>query len=95
MASIWVEFIGILRGETGRWKSKVMIDEPVTVWTLVQRLVKDFELEANILMDRESGSLGQKVLVLVNGREISVLEGPETRLGDGDLVTIIPVSHGG
>ena len=95
MVKIYCEFIGVLMGKTGRWKSKIMIDEPVTVWTLIQRLLTDFKLEDNILMDRQSGSIGQNALVLVNGKEISVLEGLETRLKDDDLVTIIPVSHGG
>ena len=95
MVSIFVKFIGLLHGKTGKWNSNVKFDEPITVWTLIQRIVTDFELEANILIDNESRSIEQKVLVLVNGKEISVLDGQKTRLGDGDLVTIIPISHGG
>ncbi len=95
MVSIFVKFIGLLYGKTGKWNSNVKFDEPLTVWTLIQRIVADFELEDNILIDNESRSIEQKVLVLVNGKEISVLDGPKTRLGDGDLVTIIPISHGG
>jgi molybdopterin synthase sulfur carrier subunit len=34
-------------------------------------------------------------LVLVNGREISVLNGLETKLNDGDEIVFIPVVHGG
>ena len=42
MASIWVEFIGILQNKTGRRKSKVMIDAPITVCILIQRIISDF-----------------------------------------------------
>lgn len=34
-------------------------------------------------------------LIAVNGVEISALNGEETRLSHGDVVTLIPVSHGG
>lgn len=34
-------------------------------------------------------------LILVNGVEVSALKGDETEVKDGDLITIIPVTHGG
>ena len=34
-------------------------------------------------------------LIIVNGREIGVLAGLETKLKDGDEVVFIPVIHGG
>ena len=34
-------------------------------------------------------------LILVNDREISVLDGLETKLSDGDEVVFVPVVHGG
>ena len=42
------------------------------------------------LNDAKSNSL-----ILVNGREISVLNGYETKLNDGDEVVLVPVVHGG
>lgn len=36
-----------------------------------------------------------RALILVRGFEISVLQGMETLLKDGDDVVILPVSHGG
>jgi len=95
VASIFVEFIGSLQGKTGRLNSMITIDEPITVWTLIQRIVTDFELDINLLIDNESMSMGQKVLVFVNGKEISVLDGSKTRLEGGDFVSIITISHGG
>jgi molybdopterin converting factor small subunit len=37
----------------------------------------------------------EKALILVNGVEIGLLKGLDTRLKNGDRLTIIPVSHGG
>lgn len=34
-------------------------------------------------------------LVAVNGVEVSALNGEDTNLSDGDVVMLIPVSHGG
>ncbi|MFN3622042.1 MAG: MoaD/ThiS family protein, partial [Nitrososphaerales archaeon] len=34
-------------------------------------------------------------LILINGIEISALNGDKTNVKDGDTVTLIPVSHGG
>ncbi|MFX0092174.1 MAG: MoaD/ThiS family protein, partial [Candidatus Hodarchaeota archaeon] len=34
-------------------------------------------------------------LILVNGKEISVLNGLETQVEDGDKIVLVPVSHGG
>ena len=36
-----------------------------------------------------------RALILVRGFEISVLQGMETLLKDGDDIVILPVSHGG
>jgi molybdopterin converting factor small subunit len=33
--------------------------------------------------------------MLVNGKDISVLDGVETLLKDGDEVTLVPILHGG
>ncbi len=35
------------------------------------------------------------VLILVNGKEISVLQGLATKVQDGDEVVFVPVVHGG
>jgi len=34
-------------------------------------------------------------LILVNGVEVSALKGDETEVKDGDIITLIPISHGG
>ena len=52
------------------------------------------ELKRN-LVDQQLDDLGSNTLVLVNGMEISVLNGLETRLKDGDEIVLVPVVHGG
>ncbi|MCK5402866.1 MoaD/ThiS family protein [Candidatus Bathyarchaeota archaeon] len=95
MASIWVEFVGILQNETGTSKLQINIDAPITVSTMIERLKTSFKLKQNLLLEHETGHLRQNTLTLVNGKDINVLEGLETKLKDDDIITIIQISHGG
>ena len=95
MASIWVEFVGILQHEIGSAKLQINIDAPITVATMIKRLATSLKLEGNFLFDHETGRLRQNALILVNGKEINVLEGLETKLVDDNVITIIHISHGG
>ncbi len=95
LASIWVDFVGILQNETGATKLQINIDAQITVSTMIKRLKTSFKLKGDFLLEHELGRLRQNTLLLVNGKEISVLEGLETKLEDNDVITIIHISHGG
>ena len=84
MVSVKVELIGTLQRKQDKKKSVVTIAEPATVMALAQSL--------GII---SSSNSGPSILILVNGKEISVLDGLNTVLEDGASVTFIPVSHGG
>jgi molybdopterin converting factor small subunit len=47
------------------------------------------------LLDERLDKPAPNALILVNGREISVLGGLDTMIEDGDEVTFVPVVHGG
>jgi molybdopterin converting factor small subunit len=47
------------------------------------------------LIDPECESPKTNMLVLVNGKEIGVLNGLETAIKDGDELVFVPVVHGG
>jgi molybdopterin converting factor small subunit len=85
----------MLQPKTGNTKLQINIDAPITVSTIIKRLATHFNLEANLLLDHTKGRLRQNALILVNGREINVLEGLETKVKDEDILTIISISHGG
>ena len=95
LASIWVEFVGMLNHETGSTKLQINIDVPITVSTMIKRLETSFKLEGSFLLEHETGRLRQNALILVNDKEINVLECLETKLEDDDVITIIHISHGG
>ncbi len=91
-----VKFVGALRHVTG--KPKLTIDYAVnfSVKDLIQKLVQDQpEIKASIVDQQADGVIKTNALILVNDREISVLNGLDTLLSDGDEVVFIPVVHGG
>lgn len=75
-------------------KQFVELDEGVTVGTLSNRLAESAGL-------RRQGYLGNyrvggdDLAILVNGKNIHLLDGVETVLKDGDEVVILPPTAGG
>ena len=91
-----VRLVGILRGLAGREEQEVELDKPATVSKLIQSLGASFsQAFRNALIDVILGDQRPNALILVNGTELDLLQGPETELRDGDIVTAIPVAHGG
>lgn len=57
--------------------------------------VSDLLNELEKLNKSSESLITQKFLIMVNGHEISTLNGKETIIKDKDEVTMIPVTHGG
>lgn len=92
--AIKLKFIGALRSASGE-NTKVVNFEGCSVKELIEKITIDSaELKRN-LVGGEAENQHPNALILVNGREISVLNGLNTRLSDNDEVVFIPVVHGG
>jgi molybdopterin synthase sulfur carrier subunit len=91
-----VRFLGVLRGLSGKGWVPVESLRPITVRKVVQKITEAFSPEfKRVLMDPELEDPRPNALILVNGREISVLRGLETEVNDGDEIVLVPISHGG
>ena len=89
-----LKFIGAMRQISGKTQLTVNFQEGNTLKDLIARLAADIPQIQKIFGEQQLG--GQlSSLVLVNGREISVLDGLETKISDGDEIVFIPVVHGG
>jgi molybdopterin synthase sulfur carrier subunit len=71
------------------------LDEGAKLKEALKRIIEEFPKIERALIDPELGDPRPNTLIVINGREISVLKGLETVLKNGDEVVFIPVSHGG
>ncbi len=95
MPAIKIRLLGMFRGFSDQSQIKLKIKKS-TVRNLILILAESFSPEAKrIFIDTEFNEPRPNALILVNLKEISVLNGLETPLKDGDEVTLVPVSHGG
>ena len=93
--AITVKFIGALRHVSGAEELAFDCNNYVSVRELVSEIIEELPEFKRSLIDQQLEDPRPNVLVLVNGREISVLNGLETKLKDNDEIVIIPVVHGG
>jgi molybdopterin synthase sulfur carrier subunit len=93
--NITVKFIGNLRNFSGKSKIILKFEDTVSLREAVGKIVEKLPKLRRALIDPEMEDPRPNVLIIVNGKEISVLKGLETVLKDGDEVVFVPVSHGG
>ena len=90
-----VKFLGVFRGVSGKSQFFMELEE-ANVKELIQKLVETFPSDfKRVLIDPELEDPRPNALILVNGKEISVLKGLATLVNDGDEIILISVSHGG
>lgn len=74
----------------------MVVEKNTTVANLLKLVSTTYNKKvATLLFEEDKISIRNDTLVLVNDVEISVLEGDETRLSEGDEVTLMPIAHGG
>lgn len=56
--------------------------------------VADLLKELNLKLDKQQITRAN-TLILINDVEVSALNGDNTKLKDGDTITLIPITHGG
>jgi len=82
--NVKIRTIGIFRELFGNKLLAIKLKRNSTVKNVIQKLAGS-----------EINDVWLNALVLVNGKEISVLNGLETMVSDGDEIVLLPVSHGG
>ena len=90
-----VKFIGALRYLSGKTQFTMTFQDGTSVKELIGKISQEMPELERIFSDQELTDSRSNSLILVNGREISVLNGYETKLNDGDEIVFVPVVHGG
>jgi len=85
----------VFRGLAGTDRLSLEVERS-NVKNVIRVLAESFPLEAQkLLIDPDIDDPRQNMLILLNRREIGVLNGLETEVADGDEITLVPVVHGG
>jgi molybdopterin converting factor small subunit len=92
VVSVEVRFLGVFQRLSGKKQLQVKLEEPATVRTLVTKLAETLspEFKRTFIDGSRPNSL-----ILVGEKEISVLQGLETPVGDSEEVVLVPMAHGG
>ncbi len=93
--NITIRFFGVFRSITGKNKLAIEFKDAVPLKEAIEEIVEEMPRLKRTLIDPEMEDPRPNTLILVNGKEISVLNSLETMLKDGDEVIFIPVLHAG
>jgi MoaD family protein len=90
-----IKFVGALRHLSGKTILTLDYQQGNSVKDVVASISQQIPALRHTLSDSDLNDSRSNSLVLVNGVEISVLSGYETKLSDGDEIVFVPVVHGG
>lgn len=91
-----VRFLGIFQRLSGKNTFQMTLKEPATVRKVITNLIESFSSEfRQVLVDSQLDDLRPNALILVRGKEISVLQGLETEIRDEEEIVFVPLVHGG
>jgi MoaD family protein len=93
--TLTIRFIGAFRHFSKEKEITLDFRSVQTVKDVIDKIGKRIPQLKKTFCDQEPNDAYSNSLILVNGREISVLSGYHTPVCDGDEVVFIPVVHGG
>jgi molybdopterin synthase sulfur carrier subunit len=93
--AITAKFLGVLRHISGAGELALNIKGDISIKELMTEIVREMPALKPSLTGQQLEDLRSNALILVNGREISVLNGLESKLKDGDEIVFVPFVHGG
>ncbi len=93
--AVTVRFVGSFRSITHKTRLAIKLEGNLTLKEVIWNMMKERPALRRVLINPELENPRPNALILVNGKEISVLNGLETMLKEGDEVVFVPVLHGG
>jgi len=94
--NVQINFFGTYQRIAGKKSIQLKLEKQSTIRkALIELAEKVSEEFKQVLTDSEVDEQRPKALILVNGKEISVLQGLETKINQAKEITLIPMVHGG
>jgi molybdopterin synthase sulfur carrier subunit len=88
-------FVGSLRSLSGEEIVTLEIQKSLSLKDIMERITEKKPKLSGTFALSQPEKLRTAVLILVNGKEISILKGLETIIKNGDELVFVPVLHGG
>ncbi|MEM4969999.1 MAG: MoaD/ThiS family protein [Sulfolobales archaeon] len=93
MAPLKIRLLGSLKLYAGKEEIEMKIDREVRLRDVLRDLVRREPSLSRAI--EEDGRVKPGYLIFINDADYMVFEGLETIVRDSDIITILPVSHGG
>ncbi|HER54500.1 MAG TPA: hypothetical protein ENO13_01215 [Candidatus Bathyarchaeota archaeon] len=93
--NVQVNFLGIYQRIAGKKSVQLKLKKQSTIRNALNELEKISQEFKQVLIDSQLDENRPKALILVDGKEISVLQGLETKINQSEEITLIPMVHGG
>jgi len=90
-----VRLLGIFGVAYGSKEVELKIEGDVRLKEIIQKLTCTSKALKQVLIDSDLKSPLPNAVIIVNGKDISVLNGLDTPIKNGDEILIIPAIHGG
>ena len=91
-----VKFLGIFQQLSGKKRYELKLQQPATIQDVIAKLLQLFSDNFKaVLVDAQLNDPRPNALILVEGKEISALQGLETEVKDSQEIVFLPVIHGG
>lgn len=92
---IKIRMLGVLKKVSGRDEVSLNLDGELKIKEIIKRILEEINTLGDVLLDPELKDPRPNTIILVNGKDINLIDGLETRIKDGDEIVLIPVVHGG
>jgi MoaD family protein len=96
MIKVTVRSLGAIRYLAGSREVEIQVRQNCTVRDALSLLSKKRgKILRDRIFDHKTNDLKPDIRLLLNGQNIALLNGVETRVKDGDVITILPSAGGG
>ena len=95
MLEVKVNFLSLLIDITEVEEIKLLIADNSNIRNLLDQLAENFGAKFEELIFKTSHDLSKYVIITMNGKDIKLLEGLETKIQTNDEICFIPAIAGG
>jgi molybdopterin synthase sulfur carrier subunit len=93
--SVKARFVGSLRSLSGEEIVPLELQKRLSLKEVMKRITGEKPKLNGAFVLSQPERMRTAMLILVNGKEISVLKGLETTIKNGDELVFVPILHGG